>query len=351
MRGISALKMRTPSHRSGIVAAAIAILLTFVSSVAGDGTRNRATEQVKPSIEEQLRQHLRKLRGWGISQLMRTEQKVDNEQKRRANTSSNPRELALLAQDEDVGVRFLVAVNRYTPIGTLIGLASDPKPTVRSGVALSLAYDPLDSESVRQVVEDLGIRLARDEQVLVRLGLLTNDRLPERVFETLSADADFMVRTKLAEHHLAPQRVLMDLAQDSVYTVRATALRHRNLPPDWLRQASGDPLPLIRMSVTSNVNTPLSVLDSLASDPDPGVRLLLAKHQRTRLATLRRMSGDPEVDVILAVANHPTADRALLTKLAFEAEEGAVRSTAQRRLEPLLRKEIREDILERWNSD
>ena len=48
------------------------------------------------------------------------------------------------------------------------------------------------------------------------------------------------------------------------------------------------------------------------------------------------MSGDPEVDVILAVANHPTADRALLTKLAFEAEEGAVRSTAQRRLRALV---------------
>ena len=90
--------MRTPRFGTVAAAMAMAMLLTLVSSVTGDETRNRETEQVRPTIEAQLRQHLLKLRGWGVSQLMRTEQKVDREQKRRANTSSNPRELALLAE-------------------------------------------------------------------------------------------------------------------------------------------------------------------------------------------------------------------------------------------------------------
>ena len=80
-------------------------------SVAAEEEQRRKTEGVAPSVEKWLRGHLRKLDGWGVSDLMRTEQSIDHEQKRRANTSTNPRELALLADDEDLGVRFFVAAN------------------------------------------------------------------------------------------------------------------------------------------------------------------------------------------------------------------------------------------------
>jgi hypothetical protein len=62
----------------------------------------------EPLIEEELRQHLRKLDRWGIVQLLRVEKAVDEKQKKRAKSTSNPEELALLAEDEDSGVRFYV---------------------------------------------------------------------------------------------------------------------------------------------------------------------------------------------------------------------------------------------------
>ena len=179
-----------------------ALLVTAPSAHAQD----RDTEQVIPPVEDELRRHLRKLQRWSVSQLLRTEQKVDREQKRRANSSSNPQELALLADDEDEGVRFFVAANRHTPLGTRVSLANDPAATVRSGVALVIADDPLASPMVRQVVEDLGIRLARDKQVLVRLSLLANEMLPEAVYDSLALDPDYVVRQKLAKHRRAPSK-------------------------------------------------------------------------------------------------------------------------------------------------
>ena len=81
---------------------------------------------------------------------------------------------------------------------------------------------------------------------------------------------------------------------------------------------------------------------------------MVAEHEKTRLETLNRMAmNDQEQDesVLLAIASHPHADRSLLTFLAYDARSGPVRLRAQARLKPLLRKEIREDILERWKTN
>ncbi len=50
-------------------------------SVAAEEEQRRKTEGVTPSVEKWLRGHLRKLDGWGVSDLMRTEQSIDHEQK------------------------------------------------------------------------------------------------------------------------------------------------------------------------------------------------------------------------------------------------------------------------------
>ncbi len=98
-----------------------------------------------------------------------------------------------------------------------------------------------------------------------------------------------------------------------------------------------------------NTNTPLDVLEKLAMDADPQVRLLTARHPNTPLVTLERLARDADPRVILAVAQHPRADRSLLTELAYNEQNTDVRLTAQDRLQPLLRREIRDDILERWD--
>jgi hypothetical protein len=115
-------------------------LLSSAGHAEEAGTQERDTEGVRTQAEEILRNHLKKLIPVGVSQLMRTQQDVDREQKRRASTTSNPQELALLADDEDAGVRFYVAANLHSSLGTLLALADDPEPSVRSGVAMSLQH-------------------------------------------------------------------------------------------------------------------------------------------------------------------------------------------------------------------
>lgn len=342
--------MRLRNTTLYLFAIAVAAPCAWCGPVAADvdDVQQREAEQVEPGLEAQLRFHLQKLGLWGVSQLMRTEQKVDREQKRRASMSTNPRELSLLADDEDSGVRFYVAANRHTPLGTKIHLALDPEVTVRSGVAMSLAYDPLASSTTRTTVTNMAVKLAQDENVLVRLALAENARLPEVVFETLAVDPDFLVRRKLIDNLDVPQPVLALLAADSVGIVSTAALSHRNLPIEVLQQMAADPSAIVRRAVCRNVNTPLHLLDAMAADTDPEVRRLTAAHPNTPLATLRALTRDGDVKVLLAVAHHPHADRSLLTDLAYDERAPEVRLAAQHRLKPLLRREIRDDILERW---
>ena len=86
-----------------------------------------------------------------------------------------------------------------------------------------------------------------------------------------------------------------------------------------------------------------------ARDTDPGVRRLTALHPNTPLVTLEKLAEDPDPVVILAVAMHANADRSLLFRLS-DNDHIDVRVTAQERLRPLLRREIRDDILERWEA-
>ena len=332
-----------------IVGLALALLCTLAgTSEAAEEEQRRKTEGVELTVEKWLRGHLSKLEGWGISKLLKTEQSVDREQKRRANTSTNPLELSLLADDEDRGVRFYVAANRNTPLGSRIHLAVDPDATVRVGVAMALAWDPLATQSTRKIVTDLATKLAGDPNVLVRLALVENKQLPPAVFDTLAGDPEEMIRWKLASNLDTPSRVLTRLTSDARRPVRLAALHHRNLPVSVLTTMAADGDVDVRRAVCVNINTPLDVLAKLAADTDPEIRRLTALHPNTPLETLKGLASDPDPVVMLAVAMHSRADRQLLLELVYN-DDVDVRVAAQERLRPLLRREIRDDILERWD--
>ena len=310
--------------------------------------QEKAKPRDEPEQEEKIRDRLRRLGRWKVRQLLYTESQVDNKQKLRANTSTNGVELGLLADDEDGGVRFYVATNRHTPLGVLWVLSADPVPFVRSGVALNLTRKPLAPKELRESIEKLALRLARDSQPLVRLALASNELIPEAVFDFLALDPDPVVRQKLTKNIYATQRSLAVLAADSVITVKLSALKHRNTPVASLDSASTERDISLRHAVAMNINTPLRILEKLAKDADPTVRQAVAEHPQTSLKTLRQLSGDNQVEVVVAVANHPRSDRDLLEQLSFDERDPAIRLAAQTRIEPLLRREIRDDVLERW---
>lgn len=306
-------------------------------------------QEPQPEWEDRLRQHLRKLDRWGVMQLLRTERAVDEQQKKRARYSTHPEELALLADDEDGGVRFYVAVNRHTPLDVRLHLAFDAMAHVRAGVAMSLIYDPLASTAIRDLTEKIGQHLAQDPQPLVRLGLASNLFLSSSIYDLLAGDGDSLVRQKLAENLHLPQNTVAILGQDSVVTVQIQALLHRNAPRSLLEEKGEDGDTRLRLAVCRNLNTPLDVLVKLAADTDSLVRQGVAVHPGTPLETLREMARDDVVEVVLGVAGNPGADRELLLSLASDSAI-AIRQEAQKRLVPLLREEIREDVLERWEN-
>ena len=98
------------------------------------------------------------------------------------------------------------------------------------------------------------------------------------------------------------------------------------------------------------MNTSIDVLGSLVRDDEVEVRLAVAGHPKTPLFGLKILAVDPNVPIQVTVAKNPQAGKNLLMTLARFDRDLEVQQVARRRLEPLLRGEIREDVLERWNT-
>ena len=117
-----------------------------------------------------------------------------------------------------------------------------------------------------------------------------------------------------------------------------------------LTNLSKDESVAVRAAVAANVNVSATLLELLGQDSETTVLRAVARQQNTRLVTLKKLAISPDVEIQLAVANNPNTSRELLTLLASGKREKSVKDIAQSRLEPILRQEIREDVLERWNQ-
>ncbi len=299
------------------------------------------------SLEEELRRQLGKIDRWSTMQLLRTERDVDKKQKKWARSSSQPEELAILAEDEDLGVRFYVASNRHITLDMQLLLAQDRESLVRAGIALSLKFDPREGEYEKTLKERIALRLSSDQNPLVRLVLAQNQFLPDSTYRALAGDLDPFIRKELARNIKLPKSALMHLIQDNDEEVVIAALAHHNLAGEWLEEKSKASSSGVRQAVGQNINTPITTLEILARDPVSVVREAVAQHPRATLEILEPLAKDAEVGVQLLVVKHPNADRALLLQMAEMSDE-IVLKTARKRLAPLLKGEIREDVLERW---
>ena len=299
------------------------------------------------SLEEEFRRQLRKIDRWSTMQLLRTERDVDKKQKKWARSSSQPEELAILAEDEDLGVRFYVASNRHITLDLQLLLAQDLEPLVRAGVALSLKFDPREGEYEKKLKERIALHLSSDQNPLVRLVLAQNQFLPDSTYLALAGDIDPFIREELAKNIKVPKSALRHLIQDNDEAVVITALAHHNLAGEWLEEMSKASSSGVRQAVGKNINTPITTLEILARDSVSVVREAVAQHPKTTLEILEPLAKDTEVGVQLLVVKHPNADRALLLQMS-EVYEEIVLKTARKRLAPLLKGEIREDVMERW---
>ena len=106
----------------------------------------------------------------------------------------------------------------------------------------------------------------------------------------------------------------------------------------------------VRAAVATNVNIAASLLENLGKDSENEVLRAVARQHSTRLATLKVLANSEDAEIQLAIATHPNTSREILTLLASGKRDESVKNKAQSRLEPIIRNEIREDVLERWSQ-
>ena len=119
--------------------------------------------------------------------------------------------LVALSEVEDMGSRWAVAKNPYTPPHILEKLARDDVNLVRALVATN----PNTPAPVLHT-------LFGDEKI-VRDGLSGNPNTPAKLLKILADDTDKMVRMRIAENPNASQELLEKLMKDSDENVRKAA--------------------------------------------------------------------------------------------------------------------------------
>ncbi|MDD5405310.1 MAG: hypothetical protein PHE73_00025 [Sulfurovaceae bacterium] len=116
-----------------------------------------------------------------------------------------------LSDVNDMGSRWAVAKNHFTPIDILEKLANDDINLVRALVATN----PNTPVSILN-------KLFSDEKI-VRDGLSGNPNTPVKLLKVLASDSDKMVRLRVAENISTPKEVLSSMVNDEDTNVSKAA--------------------------------------------------------------------------------------------------------------------------------
>lgn len=120
----------------------------------------------------------------------------------------------------------------------------------------------------------LGV-LAEDESVVIRSMVAGSGRAPLAVAARLTVDESDQVRESLARTSTTPRDVLGVLAGDGSVEVRRWVARNLSTPVQMLRGLAEDPDPEVRGAVVTNRVSPAWLVERLAEDPDGEVRALV----------------------------------------------------------------------------
>ena len=141
------------------------------------------------------------------------------ERQKIAKTSTDPTELAQLANDKNQNIRRRVAENPNTPADVLAQLAHDEDKTVGWEVARN-----------QNTPVDVLVQLANNDSMRMRGYVATNQNTPVDVLEQLANDVDEDVRRRVAQNRNTPEDVLAQLANDDNKDVRRSAVNNPNCP-------------------------------------------------------------------------------------------------------------------------
>lgn len=198
-----------------------------------------------------------------------------------------------------------LAANTSVPADVRAHLAEHPEPSVRCGVAASVADEP----------PGLLARLADDPDPSVRSFLAMNDRLSRELLARLASDPESSVRSSIIQHWRdAPDWVRRALLTDADPNVRRDSASAYSPPADLLPGLLADP-------VTRAASVPYAApsLD-LATDPDSAVREAIAAHPDLPADLRDLLAEDPDIFVRNAIAARPDTPLALRERILASVE-------------------------------
>ncbi|WP_329542592.1 hypothetical protein [Streptomyces sp. NBC_01358] len=198
-----------------------------------------------------------------------------------------------------------LAANTSVPADVRARLAEHPEPSVRCGVAASVADEP----------PGLLARLVNDPDPSVRSFLAMNDCLSPELLACLASDPEPSVRSSVIQHWRdAPDWVRRALLTDADANVRRDSVSAYSPPADLLPGLLADPA-----TRAAAVPYAAPVLE-LATDPDPAVREATAAHPDLPTDLRDLLAEDPDISVRDAIAARPDIPLALRERIVTSVE-------------------------------
>jgi hypothetical protein len=262
---------------------------------------------------------------------------------------------------DDETLRF-VASHRSTPVSVLQTLASSSSPKLRANLIENRALPTKDRmkltklmagsksissrvllASLRNLPEEIALRIASDRDVGVRSTLSVNADAPHAALAYLALDSERSVRFSVLENRGTPVKTFLSVARSMLLDdaghelhqiLHLTADRAEMIVPANLVQAALDRLaksrirsPDMRVVAGRDLRAGVKTLTRLARTADDHVRGAVATNPNVPAAVIEQLAADPVADVRAAVALNSSCPPALLVTLA-EDDYSAVRLNA-----------------------
>ncbi|MFI8347315.1 PE-PGRS family protein [Streptomyces sp. NPDC085596] len=220
--------------------------------------------------------------------------------------------VALLGQDPDPGVRWLVSIRPDLTEAERVRVAVEFDPSARCH-PLPWVRDLEDDEEAMR-------RCATSAHVMLRRSTACASNLPPDVVDLLAHDEDWVVRLFLAEHcDQAPADLLLEMVRTWNGYSAARMIEHPNFPRQGTLRFADDPDPRTRKLALLDPRATTELVERFSRDADSGVRWCALRDRRLSIASVIRMLDDPHHAIRDQAAADPRLPTRVLTTLLHDA--------------------------------
>jgi|2_EtaG_2_1085320.scaffolds.fasta_scaffold00173_8 hypothetical protein len=165
------------------------------------------------------------------------------------------------------------------------------------------------------------IKLASDEDAIVRKAVARNHAAPPEALAKLAMDERQMTIADVAENPAATAEILAQLARHPNEIVRQKVAANPSTTPEILSKFSLKDEDMVLKSVIDNQKTPPEFLAKFISpETDSYLKKAVAVNPRATPEVLEVLASDEDPYVREAVASNPSASAEMLSRLVFDDE-------------------------------